>query len=497
MESDDELEVPTKSAVRSYAEMEGGTGANIYFRAQRYPARELLERLPASLVVRGQPHELFDLSMNGVSFFATESLLKARIGDALPILLRVGNATIYEGEGEIVRQHQHRSGMLVALRLMRGFLDIPGIVATHDELALNHDLERGAAPDLQLVPRAYRELCADMVFLLRHYRSVTERFEKQFARMTQDRRGRYVQMLESCFRQLYREWEPLRMRANEVVAEVWDDPDRMRATKTFTESVLTPELMAGPTWRRSYLKPLGYPGDFMIMNQFYAQQWEGQSAYEKIVHRLLTTYPVAACVIPRMEMLRDAIAETVLRSQKPERIRITSLGSGPAREVEEYLAQIRPAQQTHFLLIDQDERALSFAHNKVYPIVVETGGEVTVECLYLSFSKFFKNTALLEELPPQDLIYTAGLVDYLKESLGRLIVKSLYERLAPGGRIIVGNMRKRPDVGWVPEFTLDWPLIYRTRDDMLALAADIEPAAIDVRLDRTGYTYLLYVTAPE
>jgi extracellular factor (EF) 3-hydroxypalmitic acid methyl ester biosynthesis protein len=489
-------EPPQRTRSAGYEDREGGAGPNVYFRAERFPARELLERAPAVLLVRERPQEVHDLSMNGVAFFASPDFPPARVGDRLPIRLNVADSTAYTGEGEVVRIDAHRHGKLIGLRLAVGFLDIPGLVATHNDLMLRRDLARGARADIELLSPDYRQLCADMVAVLRYHRSLTGRFEKQLGALGGDRRGRYAAMLDECYARLNEEWDPLRLRANELTVGLRSDPERMKAAKRFTELVVTPELVGGPAWQRSYTKPLGYPGDYEIMNYFYAQAWEGNTAFEKVLHRLMTRHPLAACVIPRMEMLRDAIAETVERQkERKEPVRIASLGSGPAREVEEYLRSTQPRQPIHFLLIDQDERALSYAHGKLYPLAVESPSTVGVECWFLSFSQLIQNFDFLRHMPPQDLIYTAGLVDYLKRSTAKTLIKVLFAHLAPGGRLVVGNMLARPDVNWTPEFVLDWQLIFRTESEMLELASELGAVKTELRLDSTGCTYLLFLTA--
>jgi SAM-dependent methyltransferase len=302
-------------------------------------------------------------------------------------------------------------------------------------------------------------------------------------------------MLDQCFARFYKDWDSLRAQANELIRDVWSDPDAFKAVKWVTETLVTPELSAGPAWARSYKKPLGYPGDYVIMNYFYDQAWEGDTLFAKLVHRLLTTDPLPACVIPRMEMLRDAIARTLEeRKTRAQPVRIASLGSGPAREVEEYLKRWQAPQPLHVILIDQDERALSYAYNRLYPLAARSAAPVKVQCLYVSFSQLVRNADVLRSLPQLDLVYAAGLVDYLRPITAKTIIRTLYAQLRSGGRLVAGNMKARPDVGWTNEFALDWPLILRTEDEMTDLAHGLEAAEVDVRLERTGYTYLLFVT---
>ena len=122
---------------------------------------------------------------------------------------------------------------------------------------------------------------------------------------------------------------------NDIVREVMASREAREATKEFTELVLTPEMRAGAIWDRSYIKPMGYPGDFQIMNQVYSWNRVGDTVYQQLVHRL--GLEVAECIETRMHVVRDWIADTVERRGQDRPARILSLGSGPAREIESFL----------------------------------------------------------------------------------------------------------------------------------------------------------------
>ena len=51
-------------------------------------------------------------------------------------------------------------------------------------------------------------------------------------------------------------------------------------------------------------------------------------------------------------------------------------------------------------------------------------------------------------LPPQDLIYSVGLIDYLSERRAAGLVRKLFELLIPGGLLIVGNMNET-EAAWL------------------------------------------------
>lgn len=75
-----------------------------------------------------------------------------------------------------------------------------------------------------------------------------------------------------------------------------------------------------------------------------------------------------------------------------------------------------------------------------------------------------------------DLVYAAGLFDYLPQRTAQRLVEAMFRLLRPGGELLVTNfVPEVPDVGYM-ECVMDWHLIYRTPEDMLNLAALIPEA---------------------
>ena len=72
----------------------------------------------------------------------------------------------------------------------------------------------------------------------------------------------------------------------------------------------------------------------------------------------------------------------------------------------------------------------------------------------------------------------------------------MYERLAPGGLLVIGNMKAGTDMIWPLEFVEDWSLNYRTPEEMRALAAPLGAAAVELRTESTGYDHFLTIRKP-
>jgi hypothetical protein len=149
-------------------------------------------------------------------------------------------------------------------------------------------------------------------------------------------------------------------------------------------------------------------------------------------------------------------------------------------------------------LVDQDEAALGFAYEQVYREAMRLNNGSAIECLQVSFVQLMKASKLFAALPPQDLIYSVGLLDYLSMRRVQELALTLYDKLAPGGRLIIGNMA---DVAtgnqWPMEFICDWSLFYRNESEAHDMAALISGVSTEIRSDPTGRVHMLYVTKPE
>jgi hypothetical protein len=72
-----------------------------------------------------------------------------------------------------------------------------------------------------------------------------------------------------------------------------------------------------------------------------------------------------------------------------------------------------------------------------------------------------------------DLIYSAGLYDYLSDEFSTRLLQGLVRRLGAGGTLLVANML--PDIpacGYM-EAVMDWWLIYRTPEQMAEMGIQV------------------------
>jgi hypothetical protein len=296
-----------------------------------------------------------------------------------------------------------------------------------------------------------------------------------------------------CEERIIPQWRSLWLAGNQLVGEAMGDKKQLAALKEYTELVLTPEFNHGPVWWRSYFKPAGYPGDFVIMNYVYDWQREGADVYGQLMHRI--GLDVAECIGTRMHVVRKVLGDTIAANGSGNPARIMSLGCGSAREVELYLKDASaPQGPVAFTLIDQEQNALAYAYDHAYPLTLNAKPQAKMQPLNVSFTDVLRGGPWLDQAGPQDLIYSVGLLDYLIDRRARALASRLYERLAPGGLLIIGNMNETELSNlWPMEFITDWHLFYRTENDMLGWTEGMAGQRAWTETDPTGRVRLLFV----
>jgi len=473
----------------AYEELQGARGREIRYRPPRYQARALFPHRPPKLKIGASAYQIQNISIGGIAAIGKEAVSDDfSVGDTVRLTIQQAGLPIFESDAKVRWAEKTVFGSKIAFSFVDRVVELDKLINRN----LQAQIATRTAPAGKagaLVPEAYRVFCADVLRLLRGYRAVIDSNISVPQEFTRD--FDHAAVFEACEPQIVQEWRTLWRTGNEIARTVMGEREVRDAVKEFTELVITPELRGGAIWDRSYAKPMGYPGDFGIMNQVYDWQRVGSEAYSMLLHRV--GLEVAECIKTRMERVRHEIGN-VIGSTSGRTARILSLGCGSAREVETWLARSRSAPRAEFTLIDQEQLALDYAYRAAYPHIVKSEERSRLNCLHISFTDLLRGNGEMKQMPPQDFIYSVGLIDYLTDRRATGLVRRLFELLVPGGLLIVGNMSDMPLSNlWPMEFICDWSLHYRDERQMLAWAEGLDPAGAWTDTETTGRVRLLYV----
>ena len=492
-----------------YEDLTGGFGPIVNFRAKRVLARKFLEHQTLKLVLDGVIYDLHDISMNGVSFYAKEGQQWSPNDEPFDMTLTVQDKyedpaepeEVYSSQAKVARVKPTSRGERVGLELVGGFLNLPKIHWDYEEGQLAQSIAQGPELIHGSVPPEYREQVEQTVHFIQFYRRMLTHHEQRYAEVGDT--AAVDTMIDRTFDQIKDVWKEICRRHSVLLTKCLEEDRTIhRVIREYTETMVTSRLMDCPSFRTAYTKPMGYAGDFQIMDYFYRSSFEGQSAFARVFHRLGCEDAMAAGIRSRMDLIeeltRKQYSRFVSTSVGQDEFKVTSLGSGPAKEVANFVeAQQGWKRPVKWTLIDQEEKALGRAHDDIYPRIYRRKALASLQCMYMSFTDLMRdpeNTKLQEQ---QHFIYLSGVLDYFKQPKAKALIRRLYEDfLARGGMLAVGNARIPNEHFWIAEFVVDWSLFYRTEEIMLDLADGLDCVDKEVISETVGAYHFLVLRKP-
>jgi CRP-like cAMP-binding protein/SAM-dependent methyltransferase len=223
---------------------------------------------------------------------------------------------------------------------------------------------------------------------------------------------------------------------------------------------MAPYLLMSDFFKRSYTKPRGYAGDYLTIANAYDNVEIGTGRTGKWLDRLALECSPVKAVKNRRKLLTEEIFRTI-EAANGNPVHITVFACGPARELFDVYAQLEDPSILKTTLIDIDLQALAYVADKKEAFPTPLSMQLYQENLiYLALGRRQLT------LPPQDLIYSIGLIDYFNDQLVVKLSDYAHHLLKPGGRVIFGNFHTNNPSKAFMDHVIDWRLIHRNEADM-------------------------------
>lgn len=486
--------------IKLYEELEGGEGREIFFRPHRYDA-EQFKPLNLWVQLTGQGNhsdeiEVRDLSQGGIALNWMSSGLPQR-GDEFILTIGFDEQLAYVGRAivSVVRRVENSINLSenseteileeahVGLDLKDGLLKI-------DELLQTRDLKRqhtANAPfgahdaSWRIVGHdRFKAKVAEMNLFLDDWEIHFGKIEQQVswdllrAEAAHPTRTALLQLVKADFMPDF-----LHL-AGSLYQEMKDLSSTEEALKIFSQRYLDERFMSAPWMYRARVKPLGYPGDYEVMNHIYAERLEGRTLLGQALNYSTLQSPAAEAVRNRKNILKSELINLCSKSQDDlPSAKVLSVAAGPAQEIFEFLSETETlTKPLEIVLFDQDPAALAFAYGRLKRIVDQRfEGQVKLIYLHDSIRRLLDDQALFEDFGPFDLVLCSGLYDYLRHSTAVKLTSQMFHRCSEGGRVFIGNMTPENPSRWIMEHHLEWSLLYRTHEEILSFAHEGAPNA--------------------
>lgn len=346
----------------------------------------------------------------------------------------------------------------------------------------------------------FKIVVADMQVFLRDFGRWMDQLELEFSAPGQERSNESKQdALRVISHEMTEAFNALHERFEEISDRI--DPDLRPAHGDFVKRQLHPLMMCSPFANRTYTKPLGYAGDYEMVNMILREPLEGKSFYAKAVNGWFVQQWPAEAHRNRITYLTERLCEEALRGERRKRpIRVLNLGCGPAHEILQFMTESDLCKHIEFILWDFNDETVERTSRTLEECRRKNHRTASIQVVKKSVHQVLKDgsrTGPAMKQTQYDYIYCAGLFDYLTDKTCKQIMSIFYDWLAPGGLLAITNVVDCKPFRNMLEFLLDWHLIYRnTAQGRTLLPSAANPDDCRILRDSTEVNLMVEARKP-
>jgi extracellular factor (EF) 3-hydroxypalmitic acid methyl ester biosynthesis protein len=315
---------------------------------------------------------------------------------------------------------------------------------------------------------------------------------------TADRNQLELQIIQNLEEPVVPVMLPLMRRFEQIAGAI--PPDLQPVHRSYIKRQLHPLVLCAPFVYRTFAKPLGYAGDYEMVSMMLRDPYEGSTTYAKMLNKLYLEIPPVIAHRNRITYLVEQLCvETGRMHAHGRRARVFNLGCGPAQEVQRFIKDHEICDEADLTLLDFNDETIENTSRQTEDNVSLYHRHTGLNFVKKSVQQVLKESVRSSDGAPgaYDLVYCAGLFDYLSDRICRRLLEIFYDMLAPGGLLIATNVHPSNDWRNWMEYLAEWHLVYRNEEQFLQIAPSSAPAEnIRVIADPTGVNIFLEVRKP-
>lgn len=228
------------------------------------------------------------------------------------------------------------------------------------------------------------------------------------------------------------------------------EPSALSSFRDGIRPILNENTLIG----HAFVKPFGYPGDFLLIDHIYSRKINEDARYIK--WDVFFQEQHGACAVRNRKDYFVNYCKNISEFKSNPKVLI--LGSGPGSDVHEFLS-MHPDSRISFDLLDFDQSAIDYSKGK--------NKQFSNNITYLKINALRYNSLKL-----YDLVWSAGLFDYFKDKHFNFLVRKYYHCLTEDGEMVISNFSTRNPTKKLMEHLSDWYLNLRTESDLYRIASE-------------------------
>jgi len=246
---------------------------------------------------------------------------------------------------------------------------------------------------------------------------------------------------------------------DQLLSEVGYEMQKGTISKSDISEITTgfqKEFLAETLQGHGLRKPYGYPGDFLLLDKIFTNHKTRNPRY-RIWDDYFQRQAAPCAVRNRKEYFKKVISNKC--EENPD-VNLLNVVSGPGRELYELYPNLPEGINLSTTCVEVDDYAMAYSKG------LNTDYLEHIDYIHSNIFRF-------ENEKKYDVIWSAGLFDYMNDKAFLLLLNRFKNWLLPGGEIIIGNFNEdhNPSRDYM-EIMGDWHLIHRTEQQLKDLAKE-------------------------
>lgn len=260
-----------------------------------------------------------------------------------------------------------------------------------------------------------------------------------------------------------------------------------RLARAAWRALVRPWFLRVPFVRRTVDKPLGYAGDYGMVNHIYAAPGDSEDPVGLALEHYIWQVGPCRAHRQRRPWALGHLEEARRRAGRP--LRVVSYACGPEHTLQ---AWVEREPDSVVDLYDAEPKALDWCRRRFGDLGRRLGRPLAVRTHPVSVAELAEGALVAA---PADVVTVLGLFDYLDADGIARLVDRLSAALAPGGRLLCTNLNEPNPWRVFMDYLGEWTVEHRTRarleQEVLRGRSDLH--LLESRLDDSGTNVFLAV----
>jgi extracellular factor (EF) 3-hydroxypalmitic acid methyl ester biosynthesis protein len=256
----------------------------------------------------------------------------------------------------------------------------------------------------------------------------------------------------------------------------WDlrlSDDDKATCRAYHRLRVQPYFLGCPFVRWSVDKPMGYPGDYRIVEMLFDAAADGASPLARVLSAYTLQVGPARAHRDRAPWVHETLKPLLAQAHRP--LEVLSFACGPERVLRSF---VQNGGTCRISLVDFDARALAHATTKLHEAARAASTTVSVRSAELSALHLFRDPAAMRTMTRLsdrdgefDVVLVLGLLDYLPDRAAGRFLDLIVQALADDGQVLLTNLHVENPWRAFMEYVGHWEVIHRSKEAFERLCA--------------------------